>query len=538
MRKFLSILTAAFSLLAFSCSSTDAARENSDIVILYTNDVHCGVEDNIGYAGLALYREQMLKETPYVTLVDAGDFAQGATIGSVSGGEYIAEIMNKVGYEIAVPGNHEFDYGIDQVFKLAKKLDCGFISANFKTVKNGKNVFPAYKIKKYGNRKVAFVGICTPESITKSTPAYFQDKDKNFIYDFGGDNGAEGMIRDIQAAIDESRSKGADYVVLVGHLGQDGVREGWTSREIAAKLKGADVLIDGHSHEVYEGQKVAGADGKETIITQTGTKLNNIGKLVITYEGNITTTLVDKITDESGKTYDEGVYTFIQEIKGKFEGSLKRVIGKTGFDLKAVNEKGEWLVRDRQTNLGDLVTDAIKDYFNADLSLVNGGGLRADIKAGDITYNNALTTIPFGNKMCLSEIKGSVLLDELEYAVRMLPKTSGGFLHVSGITFTVDSSIPTSVSTDDLGFFREVTGDRRISDLKVNGQPLDPEKMYKVASIDYVLKANGDGHMFRGSTVIRDEPVLLCDALASYIEKLGSTLPERYRESQNRIIVK
>lgn len=536
-KKLTAVFFAVVSVFAFSCKTVPAGQENSSIVVLYTNDVHCGVEDAIGYAGLELYKKQMLKETPYVTLVDAGDAIQGATFGNISKGENIVKIMNKMNYDVAVPGNHEFDYGMKQFMKLSKFLKCGYVSSNFRMTKNGKLVFPAYKIIKYGKKKVAYVGVSTPETFTKSTPAYFQDAEGNFAYSFGGENEGKKIYADVQEAIDSARGKGADYVVLVAHLGNSDITAGWTSSDIIANVSGADVLLDGHSHEVIPAVKVQDKSGKDVIVSQTGTKLNHIGKLVITSDGAISTELVDSVADENGNTRDAEMSSFIESIKNEFEATLAKKIAHTDFVLSAVDEKGDWLVRTNQTNLGDLVTDAIKWHFKSDVALMNGGGLRANIKPGDITYNDALTVLPFGNKLYMSEVKGQVLLDELEYAVRMLPAKSGGFFHVAGMTFKIDTSIPSSTVTDENKFFAGVNGAYRIHDVLINGQPLDVEKMYKVGSIDYVLKNEGDGHIFAGSKMLVDDPTLVCDALADYISSFGGNVPASYKESQNRIVI-
>ena len=253
--------------------SFTAFAADHDIVVLYTNDVHCGVDDNIGYAGLALYKRQMQRETPYVTLVDAGDAIQGAPIGTISDGGYITEIMNKVGYDFAIPGNHEYDYGMDRFLELAGQLACGYTSCNFMNLRTGTTVFAPYRMFTYGDTSVAFVGATTPESFTKSTPAYFQDAGGNYIYGFCEDDSGQGLYNQIQAAADSARGAGADYVILVGHLGENGVTDRWSSDRIIGNTRGIDAVIDGHSHETVPGKTVKNADGRDIPITQTGTKL-------------------------------------------------------------------------------------------------------------------------------------------------------------------------------------------------------------------------------------------------------------------------
>ena len=272
-----------------------ALAADKDIVVLYTNDVHCGVDDNIGYAGLALYKKEMQQQTPYVTLVDTGDAIQGAPIGTLSDGGYLIDIMNYVGYDFAVPGNHEFDYGMSRFLELAGKLNCGYYSCNFIDSVTGAPVFAPYKMLTYGATQVAFVGVTTPESFTKSTPAYFQDSQGNYIYSFCEDESGRKLYDQVQASVDAARTAGADYVILAGHLGENGITQKWSSASVIANTTGIDVCIDGHSHETVPSENVKNKNGQNVVLTQTGTKLNHIGKLTISADGSIRTELVSEV---------------------------------------------------------------------------------------------------------------------------------------------------------------------------------------------------------------------------------------------------
>ena len=523
-------------LLAVMCIPSWAATPDKDIVILYTNDVHCGVEDNIGYAGFAFCADEAKKLTPYVTLVDAGDWAQGAAIGAISQGRYILEIMNAIGYDIAVPGNHEFDYMWGQFESLARNLKCGFISCNIRDLRTGELVFKPYKIFTYGDVKVAFVGATTPETFAKTTPYYFMDENGKFIYDFDGEKTGQKLIASIQNAVDSARAEGADYVILVGHLGEyEDVTEVWSTPFIAPRTKGIDVFIDGHSHEVTPAMHVKNSEGKDVIITQTGTKLHNVGKLTISTKGEITTELISKV---DGK--NEKISALINDIKARFEDAMDEHLSYTSFDLLAMDEKGDWLVRANETNLCNLVADAFLDSAKetktgkADIAFTNAGGLRTNIKAGEIKFSNALSVLPFNNTICISEVPGQTILDELEMGARLLPKNSGGFLHIAGMTYTVDSTIPTPVIIDDKNMFVAVSGDRRVRDVKVNGEPLDPAKMYKVVSISYILYQKGDGHIFRDSKVIEPDYAAYDVVFAKYLKQF-KVLPEKYSKPEGRI---
>ncbi len=585
------------------CAGTALAAPGADrdIVVLYTNDVHCGVDDNIGYAGLALYKRQMQHETPYVTLVDAGDAIQGAPIGTISDGGYIVDIMNQVGYDFAVPGNHEYDYGMGRFLELAGELDCGYYSCNF-VMADGTTVFAPYKMFTYGDTQVAFVGATTPESFTKSTPAYFQDSSGNYIYGFCEDDSGQKLYGQIQRTVDQARADGADYVILVGHLGENGVTQRWSSDSILKNTTGIDVCIDGHSHETVPQTIVKNKDGRDVILTQTGAKLKNIGKLTIAPDGTISAELVDQVPavdgardyvvgrndslsriavrelgDEGrwvdiynhnldkirnpdelrvgmsivlpgscvvndGKAGDYATDRLIREIQSKYNETLKAVIGHTDAVLTVNNiNTGMRAVRSAETNLGDLTADAYRVMMGADIGFSNGGGIRADIQPGNITFNDALAVFPYGNMGCVAEVTGQQVKDALEMGARYCPEEGGGFLQVSGMTYTIDTSVKSGVTLDDKGNFTGVSGAYRVTDVYVGGQPLDLAETYTVASHNYMLKLGGDGMtMFNGANVVKDETMVDVDILAGYIKKLGGNVGSEYADpaGQGRIVIK
>lgn len=529
MKKLLAILLAV-SLLFISCAGK---VQDQDIVILYTNDVHCGVDDNIGYAKLASYKKQLLEQNPYVTLVDAGDAVQGDIIGALSKGEDIIRILNMTGYDMAIPGNHEFDYGMKQFTKLSKMLDCGYIASNFRDLKTGKLVFPPYKIIKYGKKKVAYVSVTTPETLIQVSVATFHDADGKQTYSFDWDELGQTMYQDVQTAIDQVRREGADYVIILSHLGEKmNNRDEWTSKALVANIQGADLLIDGHTHSVIPALIVKDKTGKEVTITQTGTKLAHLGKATIHPSGEITVELLDSVDAEP----DPKVTALIADIRKQHEEILNAQLGTMDFPLLAKNKDGSWIVRSKESNLADFVSDAFRTTLNADIGLVNGGGLRNNMAAGTICYKDALSVLPFGNIMCGAEVSGKTILDELEFGVRDLPANSGEFLHVSGLTYTLDTSIPSSTKTDASGLFSGVTGPYRISDVKVNGVPLDPEKKYLVAGLDFFLKNKGGGHNFADARFLPIENITDCEVLVEYVKKLGK-VPAEYSDpaGQGRI---
>ena len=525
----------ALSLIFTSCTGLKTNDQDQEIVILFTNDVHCGVDDNIGYAKVAAYKKQLLEQNPYVTLVDNGDAVQGDTIGAISKGEDIISIMNMVGYDVAGLGNHEFDYGMKQFHKFTTHLNCGYVCANFRNLETGKLMCPPYKIIKYGNKKVAYVGVDTPETLTLVSYATFRDKSGKQIYSFGWDEHRETMYQDVQEAIDQARKKGADYVILLAHLGEKALKDEWRSMDLIANIEGADLLIDGHTHSVIPGIKAKDKTGKEITIVQTGTKLTHLGKATILPTGEITVELLDSLNLEP----DAKVTNLIADIRKQHEAKFATPLGTTDFPLPAKNKDGSWIVRAHESNLANLVTDAFRTTFNADIGLINGGGLRNDIAAGTVTYGDVFSVLPFGNPVCVAKVKGKTIVDELEFGVRELPNNSGEILHVSGMTFTVDSSIPSSAQIDGNNIFSGVTGTYRISDVKVNGVPIDPDKEYLVAGLDFFMKNEGGGHVFNGAQFLPVESEIDCDILAAYIQKLGK-LPDEYKDpkGQGRMKIK
>ena len=534
MKKVLAVVT----MLAVMCVPSWGAVPDKDIIILYTNDVHCGVEDVIGYAGVEYYKHEMQKLTPYVTLVDAGDWAQGATIGMIAQGRYILEIMNAMNYEFAAPGNHEFDYGWGMFERLAANLKCGFTACNIRDLRTGELVFKPYKIFTYGDVKVAFVGATTPESITKSTPSYFMDDTGKYIYDFDGDMTGEKLIASIQKAVDDARAEGADYVIVVGHLGEyEDVTEVWSTPFIAPRTRGIDVFIDGHSHEIFPALTFKNADSKDVIVTQTGTKLHNIGKLTIKTDGTLTTELISEVASK-----DEKIDALVADIKSRFEDTLRQPLSYTSFDLRAMDDAGEWVIRNAENGMCNLVTDAMlysaKDTKTgyADIGMYNGGGIRANIKAGRITFNDALSVMPFNNTVVIIEVSGQTILDELEHGARLMPARNGGFIHVAGMTYKIDTSIPTPVKVDNKNILIGIEGERRVKDAMVNGEPLDPEKLYKVVSISYMLTGLGDGHVFKGAKLIEPDYSTASDAFAKYLRSF-EIIPERYAHGEGRMTV-
>ena len=542
LKKLLAVLLVVSMLmtgLAFA-ETAETEVEHQPVVVLYTNDVHCGIEDAIGYAGLAAYEKAYEKLGYEVILVDNGDAIQGGPIGTLSKGEYIIDIMNAVGYDIATIGNHEFDYGMDVFMSLREKAEFPYISANFCDLE-GNPILDPYVIKELGGWKVAFVGVSTPETFTKSTPTFFQDEEGNYIYSFcQGEDGAN-LYAAVQKAVDAARAEGAEIVVAMSHLGTDGSSVPYTSSDLIVNTTGINAVLDGHSHSEWEMELVQNAAGEDVILSSTGTKLNNVGSLVIEAGEDQTPVLTTALHSES-LFQDEEAEAFIATVKAQYEETLNQVVATTAVDLTTKDPAtGERAVRTAETNLGDLCADAYRVVLGADVAFVNGGGVRADIPAGDITYGQILSVHPFGNMACLMEVSGQQILDALEMASRDVPDECGGFLQVSGLSYEINVGVESSVVVDDAGSFVEVAGERRVQNVLVAGEPIDPEATYTLASHNYMLKSGGDGlNMFQGDVLLQDEVLIDNQVLINYIvDTLGGVVGEEYADpyGQGRITI-
>jgi 2',3'-cyclic-nucleotide 2'-phosphodiesterase (5'-nucleotidase family) len=537
MRKWLAILVAlTLALSGFAALAEEATEEHPTVVVLYTNDAHCGIEENMGYAGVMAYKSAFEATGAQTVLVDAGDAMQGGPVGTLSEGAYIIDIMNEMGYAAMAVGNHEFDYGVDRFFELSEMADFPFLSCNFVNA-GGTPAVDAYTVVEAGGWKIAFVGVTTPETYTSSAPKYFQDESGNYIYGFMEANAGADLWARVQETVDEARADGADFVIALTHLGINAASQPFTSNDLIANTTGVDCVLDGHSHSVLAQELVKNAAGEDVILTSTGTKLQNLGALTISPEGELSSALHAETIFQ-----DADMAAFIGEIKAEYEETLATVIGTCAFDLCISDPAtGARLVRTGETNLGDLCADAYRIVSGADVALINGGGVRADIPAGDFTYEDALSVHPFGNAMCVVEVTGQQILDALEMGARAYPEENGGFWQVSGLTYAIDATIPSSVVLDEEGLFVKVDGAYRVKDVAVGDSPLDLSATYTLAGNNYHIKSFGDGMaMFEGAKMVLDETMLDNQVLISYIrDTLGGAIPADYEDpyGQGRIAI-
>ena len=515
-------VTAAAASMAIGAPAASACwlGDKSDVTILYTNDVHTYIDKQspkLTYAAIADLKQSYQNAGKDVLLVDAGDHVQGTAYGSMDEGASIIKLMNAAGYDVATPGNHEFDYGMDRAKAIMKEADFPYLSCNWVDLRTGLRVLPSVKVFVRGGRRIAFVGVTTPETFTKSTPAYFMDKaQRKYIYDIQGGEDGKKLYDAVQKAIDKAKVL-ADVVIGLGHLGVDPSSSPWTSEEVIAHTSGFDAFIDGHSHTVMENKQVQDASGKAVTLTQTGSYFANVGEMTIAADGTITTKLIPT---------HEGMDATIAAMQTSWVNTVDDMLGEkiaVGDSDFYVSDPatGKRRIRSAETNLGDFVADGIYAYFNeveklhCDLAIMNGGGIRADVPAGDWTFKTCKQVSPFGNVACLMSVTGKQIQDALEFAARFAGeggKENGGFLQVAGATYEIHTDIPNTVQTDEKNvWIGSATGTPRVQNVKIYDKasgsylPLDPGATYALAGMNYTLRNLGDGFaMFDGAELIKD----------------------------------
>jgi 2',3'-cyclic-nucleotide 2'-phosphodiesterase (5'-nucleotidase family) len=507
------------------------ALSSDDIIILYENDVHCTVD---GYTKLAAMKKELQETHNYVGVVSGGDYIQGNSLGVISRGQYIVELMNLVGYDAVTLGNHEFDYRIERLNELVGMMNTKPISCNFGEVGKTESYFKPYSMVAYGDVDVAYVGITTPSTITSSSPAQFKDENGEFIYTFH----AEDLYETVQGSIDAAKAEGADYVIALSHIGyaEDEIYGDLEDVEdLIRNTKGFDVVLDAHSHTVIEGKTIVDEGGNEVLLSSTGTKFEYIGKLTIS-DGAFQTELIK--TADYQKT-DAAVDARISAILQEYSTLGERKVGASLVDLITKDAEGNRLVRKAETNLGDLCAEAFRSSMGADIGYINGGSLRADIAAGDVAFNHLLNVLPFNNTLVMAEISGQTLRDMMEMAMMVWPGENGAFPHLSGLTFSVNTSIPTSVELNEQEEFVRVAGQYRVYDMKVfdketgEYKPLDLTKTYTLAASNYFLLEYGSGMtMLEDTVILQNDGMLDVEALERYVtEELDGVVGQAYAEA-------
>lgn len=536
-------------LLCLFLITVSGCRKTSydDINILFTTDVHCGIDDNLGYSSLKAYKNYLKENNKYVSLVDSGDAIQGNIVGSISKGKYIIDIMNEVGYDMMTLGNHEFDYGMDSLNEAIDLFNGDVLSCNIKYIGQGENKLKdvkPYKIMEYGKTKVGFVGVTTPTTAIESNPENFKENGVK-AYSFTNDT-LEEYYSCVQENIDLCYKNNCKYVILLSHVGYGDSYENYGSIDLVSNLSNVTAVLDGHSHKNIECSYYKDKNDSYVPICNAGTKLNEIGKLVIGINGNITISFIKKFDGKDSK-----VEELITNINDEVSSIGDRVVATSDIDLKITDSNGIRMVRNRETAIGNLISDAYRLTTGANIGVVNGGGIRANINLGDITYSDLKQVHPFGNKLVVVEASGEEIRDYLEFCSRLTQanyKDSngaigefGGFASVSGLRYEINTSVPSSVEVNLNDEFVAVTGERRVTNIEVleNGvySPLELDKTYSVASHDFLLLSGGDGcNMFINNEIISRSDLSDYEVLISYImDYLHGNLGDKYMSAEGRI---
>ena len=512
-----------------------SACPDKPVIVVFENDVHCAVD---GYARLAAVRSGQYALTPYVTTVSCGDFVQGDVVGSVTRGEAIVDIMNRVGYDVVAPGNHEFDYGMDRLRELDQKLEADIVCANFRNLRTGSLVFSPYRMLSYGDVDIAFVGLTT--TTTHVAGPTFRDERDSIVYTFSP---REELYSYAQRAVDEARKAGADYVVALSHLGDvDWVEEHPSSVSVIANTTGIDVVLDGHDHHVISDSIVLNRNGEPVLLASTGTEMEYAGVLVLDKEGEFSSYLIklDNIIA------DREIQSFVDEIKEQTMSSGDRVVGTNAQTLSIYDDEGNRLVRTQETAIGNFCTDAFRLVAGTDIALLNGGGFRSNLPQGELTYNDLLNLMPFANTLSVGSLTGQQLLDALEVCVRILPEEYGSFMQVSGLRMEVDTTLASPVVLDEHELFAHVgNAPRRVSNVQVldrksgEYEPIDTERTYTLATINYILSDMGSDGCLRYATTISADLGRDTDVLATYIgTHLGGEIKAEDAQVEGRIVIR
>lgn len=504
------------SLLLAGCKTTShlqAEREKS-IVVLFENDVHCSLE---GYSRLAGLRDA-ISDTAHVALVSNGDYLQGGTAGAISHGQYIVDIMKHMRYDAVTLGNHEFDYGMERMHELLNQLNTNVVCANLLDMSK-KQVFAPYVIKTYGKKKVAFVGVVTPTALYTEEYAFFDETGKQL-----NELAEKNTYQLVQQAVLDARRNGADYVVVISHLGEDKNDLNVDAYGLIENTVGIDALLDGHTHDAIPHVTKKNKEGHDVLYAQTGTQFKNVGKLLFMPDGSKKVTIIPtaniEVMNIEVKQATDSVLQLANEL-------INRPICKSDVKLRILTPEGRQAVRLGETNAGDIVTDAYRIMTGADFAITNGGGIRSEMEAGDITYGDMVSLLPYDNYVCTVEITGEQLVDLLKACTRFLPIENGDFPQVSGIKYTIN------VGKEDL-----VTDVLILDAASQEYKPVDLSRTYTLATIDYCITGGGLQSKLKKNKVIKNKIMIYNECLINYVtEKLQSHITSQYAEPQGRITI-
>lgn len=515
----------------------EAARTSyeGDLVVIHTNDIHGHFDtvegEQLGIPAVAALKQYYQSQGANVLLVDAGDFSQGTTLVSYFDGGSAVLFMNAAGYDAASLGNHEFDFGFEELQIMDTLADFPILDANVLNKETREPYFGDNKIFTFDNMKVGVFGLDTAEAQTKASP-------KN-VKDITILDGQE-LYACAQEQVNTLKAQGCDYIICLGHLGVDDESLGRRSVDVVANTTGIDLFIDGHSHTEMDG----GLEVNGTVITSTGNYLANIGVVVYDQETKTEKASLVKAADYKGG-YDATVAGFVKAHQDIVDAAYSGLFATAAVDLNGEREPG---VRTQETNLGDFAADAylyaaqqyMGDAVKIDGAIQNGGGVRASIPAGPITMNTLYTVFPFGNSVSVVKVTGAQLLEALEASCSAAPAALGGFPQVSGIVFTVDTSVPyvNGMQYPDSTYFAPAAPGSRVTISSVGGRDFSLTDSYYIAVNNFMADGGDTYYIFTQAQEVIDTGVIDAEGLISYVDSLGGVIGEAYAAPKGNITIK
>lgn len=469
--------------------------EQTKITILHTNDMHARAHEGegMGFAKISTLVKQYKDINENTLLLDAGDTVHGTTFATLVRGESIVQLMNEMGYDGMAPGNHDFNYGYDRLKELEEQMEFPLFSANIRSKEDGTRVFEPYIIEEVAGLRLGIFGLTTPETHYKTHPKNVE----NLVFTDPAEEARE--------IVSELKEQQVDAIIAVTHLGID-ASSTETSIKVAKEAPGIDLIVDGHSHSTL----VEGLEGEnDTLIVSAGEYTKNLGVADLIFEnGELVEKTAKLITSEEAAEVpaDPAITALMEEIEQEQEEVLSETIGSSQVLLQGEREH----VRAEETNLGNLIADAMLDVTDADLALTNGGGIRASIDIGPITKGEVITVLPFGNYIVTKQVTGQEILDSLENGVSAYPETKGAFPQVAGISFQIDPAQPAG---------------NRVHSVMIQGEPMELDQEYVMATNDF-LAAGGDEYTSLIEAPLVNEYGALDEVLIQYIQQLGEVAPQ------------
>ena len=503
-----------------------ANDETNDIVIIYTGDMHGKPDTNITLAGLKAYANERQAKSKYVEIVDAGDSLSGSAIASSSGGKYMMDAMNEVGYGIAVPSAGDFSFGVDLLTStIDNSSSYEYLSCNFVNASTGNTVFNAYNTVIYGDTSVAYIGISDPLTASMTPNSFVDGK-----YKFLGANGASELYTAVQNAADAAKAAGADYVIAIGHLSETG-SDPLSAKSIIANTTGITAFISGGEHVAISGDQVKNKSGQSVLLTSAGANISNIGAITLSPGKSVSSQLISNYSYRYIKTNDA-----ITALTQKYSKQLTNTFATSAVDLTSADSDGVRTVGKSETSLGDLVADAYKEASGADIAFVEASEIQGKISHGDVSYSDIMNVLPNGNNLSVYTVSGGEILDALEMSARLYPSNNEGFLQVSGITFDVQETVKSTVTVNASGKFTGVKGEYRVTNVMIGGKELDLMDDYTVVATDAFWAGDTGYAMFEDATLKSKDVESDCGALYDYIsDTLDGKITDKYAKQAGRI---